>query len=152
MGKLHFVAMRALRERRRGQMIVGPPSITSRLGVSSLRIWHVFPLSGGRCQAKGDVEMQSRERSAFFLRLRPSHFRRHSSSHLHSHPSYPYSSVRDEKGDSCTGSVHPHASRFRFAPQTGQSPWQSARQTTFIGMERMTCSVTTSARAIPSPE
>lgn len=42
--------------------------------------------------------------------------------------------------------------RFRSAPQTGHKPRQSGRQITFIGMDRITCSVTRSASAIPSPE
>lgn len=66
-------------------------------------------------------------------------------------PSALHSSLSEAKGESMRGAGQLHFMRFRFAPQTGHKPWHSGRQTVFIGSARITCSVTTSVSATPSP-
>jgi hypothetical protein len=61
-------------------------------------------------------------------------------------------SLSEAKGESSRGRGQWHDTRFRLAPQTGHKPRQSARQITFMGTERITCSVATSASSMPSPE
>src|SRR2546427_2383961 len=144
MGQLGFVAMRALGQRLRNQEIVGSPPVASRLGVSSFWIWHgpfryqpleVASAPDGGC---GCVCISGSLREPTVV-LRADN--------------RPLSTVylSDAKGESSCGVAHWQPSRLRLTPQTGQNPRQSGLQTTFIGRDRIICSVTKSIRGIPSP-
>jgi len=61
-------------------------------------------------------------------------------------------SSREMKGGLTVGVEQWQSSELRLAPQLGQSPWQSGLQIIFMGTDRITCSVKTSANSTPSPE
>lgn len=146
-GQFHLVTVRAFRQRRRLQMIMRSPAITPGFRMPSFRVRHkslfLFWVGftapprerrserGFHTGGRGPTSKINRSRASF---------------------SGPYSPRSLAKGDSCPASLHWHFCRLRLAPQVGQSPRHSVRQTIFMGRNRFTCSATTSASSIPPPE
>lgn len=154
MRQLGFMTMRAFDQRTWDQMVVGSSSIAPRLGMSSFRIRHfgvpdVRIWRGQAVPVFGTNRPPAKRTSCHSVRQPTDRLILQATDS----PQAPLQSPLSEaKGDSFRGSGQWHFSRFRLAPQTGQSPRHSGPQTIFMGTERMTCSVTTSGNATPSPE
>ena len=143
------MAVRAFGDRGRREMVVGPPAILPRFRMSSFGIRHGFASFLPFIMQRGDRPLLRARQShpALFLLERKAAFENHFLA-----PSRYHSFLSEAKGESSCGGAQWHDTRFRLAPQPGHKPRQSARQITFMGTERITCSVATSASSIPSPE
>src|SRR5579862_989121 len=130
MGLLHFMAVRAFRIGRRGQVVVRAPAIFPSLGMPTLWIRHTYS-SDESLNCAGILWSFTTYCYCF---LNQSCLRR----------------ANGASRESAACASQRHSSVFRLAPQWGQRPRQSLRQIAFIGSARRTCSASTSARKRPS--
>src|SRR5579864_4159108 len=126
---LALVTVWALRECMALERIMSAPISGACFRVSPFWIWHLNSFLCRRERPRSCAFSLNQNQSSSLLRR----------------------SFRAVQRGSSTGSAQEHCSRFRFAPQCGQSPLQSSRQMTFNGTANSTCSRTASSSSKPSP-